>query len=426
MNPGKLFIPLTLAAFLLAFSGMAQIRIASPYSRFGIGDLADNNNAWNLSMGQTSFAIRSPYHINFGNPASYTAFDSLSFVFEGGFNLDVVQLSSNVQTTTRNYASLGYLLFGFPVTKWWKTSFGLVPFSDVGYNVLNLENYDGIGDVARIYRGSGGINRFYWGNGFRPFRDLSIGFNLSYLFGKMQREAIVLFPDSLYFANMKAIYDITMNDLYLNYGIQYHRALKEDLRLNVGAVFALESKMSAKADYVAHTFFLSTSGVEYPKDTIAQGEGASGKIVIPMTFGGGIGMEKTDKWMFSVDYRWANWEKFTAFDMSDSLVNSQQISAGAEFLPDANSFKNYFKRVRYRVGFYYNNTYLKLRGKQLNEYAITLGFGLPLRGVKTGINLSAQVGMRGTTESDLIRETYFRFILGFSIYERWFVKRKYY
>jgi hypothetical protein len=74
----------------------------------------------------------------------------------------------------------------------------------------------------------------------------------------------------------------------------------------------------------------------------------------------------------------------------------------------------------------FNNTYLKLRGKQLNEFAVTVGLGLPLRGVRTAVNLSAQIGLRGTTEADLIRETYVRFIIGFSIYERWFIKRKYY
>ncbi len=411
---------------LTTVATMAQIRIASPYSRFGIGDLADNNNAWNLSMGQTAFAIRSPYHINYGNPASYTAFDSLSFVFEGGFNADVVQLSSNAQTATRNYASLGYVLFGMPVTRWWRTSFGLVPFSDVGYNVVNLENYEGIGLVARIYSGSGGINKFYWGNGFKLWKSLSIGFNFSYLFGNMERESIVLFPDSAYFANVKVKNNVTMNDIYFNYGIQYHGKLKNDLHLTAGAVFALESKMSAQTDYVAHTFFNGPSGVEYPKDTLEFTEGYRGKILIPLTLGGGIGLEKLDKWLFSVDYRWANWKKFTAFDLTDSLVNSQQISAGAEFLPDINSYTNYFKRIRYRVGFMYNNTYLKLRGKQLNEFAVTVGFGLPLRGVRTALNISAQVGMRGTTEANLIRETYLRFVIGFSIYERWFIKRKYY
>lgn len=424
--PVKFRYLLLLIVLMTALSGFAQIRIASPYSRYGIGDLADNNNAWNLSMGQASYALRSPYHINYGNPASYTAFDSLSFIFEGGFNFDLVQLTSNVQTASRNYASLGYILFGLPITRWWKSSFGLVPYSDVGYSVVNLEEYEGIGRVARIYSGSGGINRLYLGNGFRLWKNLSVGFNLSYLFGNMEREAVVLFPDSVYYANVKVKNDIYISDIYLNYGIQLHQKLKNGLILNAGGVFAMETKLNAETDYSATTFFLGSSGVEYPKDTLDSQEGYKGKIVIPLSFGAGIGLERSNNWMFSIDYRWANWKKFTAFDLSDSLVNSQQICAGAEFFPDASSYNNYFKRIRYRIGFTYTNTYLKLRGKQLDEYAVTLGFGLPLRGVNTQINVAIQAGLRGTTEADLIRESYLRFILGFSIYERWFVKRKYY
>lgn len=424
--PTKLRFFYFLACFLITCTAYPQIQVISPYSRFGIGDITDNNNAWNLAMGQTGIALRSPSHISYRNPASYTAFDSLSFVFEGGLNADIVQLSSNYQTTTRNYASLSYILFGFPVTKWWRTSIGLVPFSDVGYNVANIEEYEEIGEVARIYSGSGGINRFFWGNGFKLGKSFSVGFNLSYLFGSMKRQAAVLFPDSVYYINFKADNYVTMSDLYVDYGIQFHPKLKKELRLTMGVIFASELKMKAETDYLSQTFFLGSSGIEYPKDTIAQGEGYKGRIVIPMVIGGGIGLGKTDKWNFSVDGRWQNWKTFTAFDLTDSLVNSFQLAVGAEFVPDFTSYTSYFKRVRYRIGFIFDNTYLKLRGEQLKDYAFTLGFGLPLRGAKTTLNFSTQIGTRGTTKSDLIRETYFRFILGFSIQERWFLKRKYY
>jgi hypothetical protein len=425
MPVNRLFYPTVVFLFVVS-AGFSQTRITSPYSRFGLGDLSDNNNAWNLAMGQIGYAVRSPFHVNYSNPASYTAFDSLSFMFEGGFNVDLVRMTSNVQTVSRNYASLGYILFGMPVTKWWKTSIGLVPYSDVGYNIVSEEWKAEIGNVNYLYLGSGGINRFFWGNGFKPFRFLSIGFNFSYLFGDMRRETVVLFPDSLYFVNFKIVNDVTMNDICFNYGIQYHTRLKENLILTAGAVFTAQSNMNAQADYVAYTFFLGSGGIEYPRDTVASGEGHKGKIVIPMMIGGGIGLEQKDKWMVGADFHWQNWKKYTAFGLSDSLVNSYQISVGTEMVPDADNYSNYLKRIRYRLGFFYQNTYLELRDKQLKEYALTLGFGFPLRGIKTAINLSAQAGIRGTTEADLIRETYFRFILGFSISERWFVKRKYY
>ncbi len=414
--------------FLLLFSDIAhaQIRISSPYSRFGLGQVRENNNAWNFSLANLGIGIRSPYHVNISNPASYTAFDSSSFVFEGGFLSEFVELKSVAQSENRNYTSVGYLLFGLPATKWWRTSIGLVPFSDVGYNVASPEYVEGIGSVERIYSGSGGIYRFFWGNGFKITKNLSVGFNASYLFGTMNRQASAIFPDSIYFLNTKVDNYITLNDIYFNYGIQYMLPLKKDLRMTTGLVFAPASKMSAQADILVQNFFLASDGIEHPRDTLLQKASYRGDVLIPMMIGAGVSFEKTDKWIAGIDVRWQNWKKFKAFDVSDSLVNSFQVNAGAEFLPDVYNFSSYVKRIRYRIGILYNSTYLDLRGKHLNEYAVSLGFGLPLRGVRTNLNLGVQFGTRGTTSNNLIQETYLKFVVGFSIYERWFVKRKYY
>ncbi len=416
----------TLVFLLLSLSIFSQIRIASPYSRFGIGDISDINNAWNMSMGQTGYAFQSPYHVNYLNPASYAVFDSTSFLFEGGFNADVVRLTSNFQTVNRNYASLGYLLFGMPILKWWRTSVGLIPYSDVGYSVANYEVYPEIGTVLRVYSGSGGINRLYWGNAFRIFKNLSIGVNASYLFGSMLRQSLVTFPDSLNSMSFKVDNYVILNDIYLNFGIQYRAKIKNDLFMTFGAVYANSTNVSSKLDIISQTFLVSSTGEETSKDTLALSLGYKGNIVIPTMAGGGIAIERPDKWMVGVDFRWQNWKKFTAFDMSDSLINSWQINAGGEFVPNAENYNNYLARVRYRIGFLYNRTYLRLRDHNLDEFALSVGFGFPLRGMKTALNIGAQVGTRGTTDGNLIRETYFKFVIGFSIYERWFIKRKYY
>ena len=423
----KILRLLSLPVLLFLFSSThAQIRIASPYSRFGLGDISRNNNAWNGSMGELGISIRSPYHVNMNNPASYTAFDSTSFVFEGGFISNFGTLKSAVQSDSRNYTSIGSLLFGLPVTKWWRTSIGLVPFSDVGYNVSSIQVVQGVGTVDRLYTGSGGINRFFWGNGFKIFKNLSIGINASYLFGTFTNESVAIFPDSIYFINFKVDNNTTVHDLYFDYGIQYTIPLTTNLHMTLGAVYSATTKLAARTDVLSQTFFLGADGVEHPRDTITQVTDIHGKIIIPWSTGFGISVEKTDRWMAGADFHWQNWKNYSSFGLSDSLVNSYQINVGAEFLPDPNNYYNYLKRIRYRIGFLYDNSYLDLRGHQLDEYAITAGLAMPLRGNKTALNFGIQVGTRGTTSSGLIQENYFRFIVGFSIYERWFIKRKYY
>lgn len=419
---------LSILVFLLCctLTLSAQVRIASPYSRYGIGDLSDINNAWNLSMGQLSFGLRHPLHINFGNPASYTAFDSLSFVFDGGFSTRFVKLTSNVESASRSYSSVGYLNFGFPITKWWKAQIGLLPFSDVGYNVATLETRDDIGNVTHTYTGDGGVNRFIVGSGFKLTKNFSAGLNFSYLFGNMDIGSDVIFADSVYYSNLMVDNFITVSDVYFDFGLQYYGKTKSDLEIVAGAIFAPATNIASRDDYLAQTYFLSSSGVEYIKDTISIGNGYKGNILIPTMIGGGFSIGKTDKWLAGLDAKWQNWEKYKAFGKSDSLIDSYRISAGAEFIPDINNYSKYLKRVSYRIGFTYQGTYLSLRNRQLKEFAATIGFGLPLKGSKTTLNLGAQVGSRGTTTENLIQETYFKFIVGFSIHEKWFVKKKYY
>lgn len=421
----KKYLLLTLFTILLFPALQAQIRIASPYSRFGIGDLSGNNNAWNFSLGQTGIALRSSAHVNYTNPASYGGFDSLSFVFEGGFSAESVRLTSRLQSTSRSYASLGYLSFGFPITKWWKTALGLVPFSDVGYNVVSYEKSAVAGTILTLYDGSGGINRFFFGNAFNVTKDLSIGVNVSYLFGNSTRESIVFFPDSIHAMNYKISNYVTVGDFYFNFGAQYRIRMKNDLSFILGAVFSPSTSITAHGSSLAQTFLLSATG-EFPRDTIAVVNAYKGSILLPWTAGGGITFQKTDKFLVTADYRYQNWKSFRAFGQSDSLANSYQISVGGEIVPDADNYSSYFARIHYRLGFYFDRTYLLLRGRQLNEYGISLGIGLPLRGLKTMMNIGGQFGSRGTVDGDLIKETYFKFVLGFSIYERWFHKRKYY
>lgn len=424
INIIRIFLLCLFSCFVIA--GHTQIQIISPYSRFGLGDLTGNTNAWNMSMAQLGIGIQSPIHVNYTNPASYGAFDSLSFIFEGGFNGEFINLTSNYQSVNRSNGSLGYLLFGMPVNRWWKTSLGLVPYSNVGYNVANYEEYPTTGTVLRVYSGSGGISRVFWGNAFKPFRGLSLGINASYLFGSMDRGGTVYFPDSLNTMNFRANNALTMNDLSFTFGAQYKTKLSSDLFMTLGAVYSPTLNMAAKTDIIATTFLRSSTGTESVRDTLLMRDDLKGDIVIPTAAGGGFSFERPDKWMAGVDFKWQNWEKFRAFELSDSLADSWQVSAGAQVIPNIDNYNNYLSRIHYRIGFTFNKTYLVLRGQQLNEYAISAGFGLPLRGIKTMVNVAFQYGNRGTTAQNLIQESYFKVVLGFSIYERWFVKRKYF
>ena len=77
------------ASILLTVTGLAvaQTSTNSPYTRYGFGQLADQNFGNSKAMGGIAYGLRNGYQINASNPASYTAIDSLTFLFDAGMTL---------------------------------------------------------------------------------------------------------------------------------------------------------------------------------------------------------------------------------------------------------------------------------------------------------------------------------------------------
>ena len=76
-----------LMLFLVVGVCFAQNNTNSPYSRYGYGQMADQGASNSRAMGGIAYGLRDKTHTNFANPASYTAIDSLTFVFEAGMSL---------------------------------------------------------------------------------------------------------------------------------------------------------------------------------------------------------------------------------------------------------------------------------------------------------------------------------------------------
>ena len=138
--------------------------------------------------------------------------------------------------------------------------------------------------------------------------------------------------------------------------------------------------------------------------------------------------------MLGFDYSMQDWSKFSSTAGSSGLTNSNRFAVGMQYTPDRTADKgNYFRRWNYRAGFRYANTYLFVNNTtQIKDMAVTFGFGIPLRKLKVGetytqsiMNLSFELGQRGTTENNLVQERYLRVVLGFTLNEKWFIQRKY-
>jgi len=199
--------------------------------------------------------------------------------------------------------------------------------------------------------------------------------------------------------------------------------------LVIGAIYNPKLTIEAKKSYYARSYLGTVSGVEIFRDTIKSIEDEVGSIILPQGLGLGFSLAKTDNWLVGFDYKFDQWKDYKSFNVNDSLVNSHVFAVGGQLVPDYTS-TSYLNRIDYRFGAKYFRSYLNLNDEQINGFGITFGVGLPLRslairGSRSKINIGVEIGRRGTLNYGLIQETYVNAYLGISIYERWFLKRRY-
>lgn len=406
-----------------------QSSISSPYSAFGLGNLVNANNIQNASMGNLSTGMRDHFTVNFQNPASYTAFDSTSFVFEGGVQGQFVNLRTNNINEAYSSSSMNHLLFGFPITNWLKSSFGLIPFSKVGYDVNDYDINETTGTIKYTFNGEGGLSEFYWGNALRLSKNFSIGANANYIFGTIDRIQKINFPDSAFILSTKTNNSYTINDVKFDFGAQYHAKVGESYILVAGATIRPEQSLSAKRTKLVRSFLGENNGVDLDTDTVSFIDGVAGQVVMPMGYSAGISFARDYQWLVGLEYNFDKWEDYRNFTQTDTLSNSHTFRAGGHYIPNPNSF-SYFKRVDYRFGAHYTSSNLIMNGEQINRFGITFGIGLPVRNVsvrgsRSMVNIGFEIGSRGTLSNNLIKENYYNVNIGIAIFERWFIKRRY-
>jgi len=416
---------LTTILFAVASGVFAQSDISTPYSRFGLGTLSKNKvNTALQAMGGISNAVDGSYLLNNANPASYAEMDSLTFLFDAGFYAKTVTYKSAGISEKGSNASFDYFDLGFSVAKWWKMGLGVTPYSNRQYS--STANFDYIYPYSIDYEGSGGLNKVYWANGFKIFEDLSFGVKMNYLFGNIVDETTLYFPDYVYFHNERRTNNLRFSDLSFDMGLIYKKKLRNDYQITLGLTYSLPAKFKAHQDVYIRTMFKGyNSNSETARDTILYKTGERVDVDYPQSIGGGVTLRKGDRWLFGFDFNWSNWEAFRMDGQNDSLQNAWNIAIGGSFTPYHTNISNYFRTVTYRAGFHYDQTFFNIYGESISKYGVTFGFGFPIPRAMTSVNIAFEIGKMGTTQKNLVEESYFNISLGVSIRDRWFVKRRY-
>lgn len=399
--------------------------VFSPYSNYGIGNISTTKNATLRAMGNSGYGFRDHTVINSTNPASYTEFDTLSFVFEGGAEFNSLKLSSSTGSETGYYTGLGYLQFGFPIWKYIKASVGITPMSNVGYNVITQVSDEITGNKEFRYQAQGGINDFYGGIAFQVW-NFSIGANASYLFGTIDKAQVLAYPDSSNFLSIKLLDKSMVSAFSVNTGLQYYQKIADKMFLCVGVTYRPKMNLNTSTEYISYTFTESSSGTETIKDTISIASADKAPIVLPQKIGAGVMLKKLNRYKIQANFDWTEWSEYsTAIYPKGTMANAYNASLGFEYSPRTASVSSYWKWVKYRLGAYYGQTGIVIDDVNINQFGMTFGLSLPITRSLSSINVTMDIGNRGTVSNDLIQETCFNITVGFSLYDNWFYRIKY-
>ncbi len=439
--------------FLLVFLGLNLIlsysifaqekpREFSPYSRFGLGDLSDPNFNVLSQFGGAAAGYTDRNLLNPVNPASLGALKNTAF--EVGVSTKFTRLINGDSKSRFFGGGLDYIGIGLPLYNAINealdrkdrklhigTMFALKPYSQVGYDIEQLDSIEGTGKYIRKYSGNGGTYEFKWSTGFE-YRSISAGLGFSYLFGKMSYNRAVNLIDVPLPYNTVFQNDISLNSLRWNYGLQYKINLKKFVDeqtessnyLSIGINGIPSQRFNTFSDELYKRELVNgTTGVT---DTVRNSTGITGSGKLPGEINIGAYYNANYKFQASVQYSLVNWENYSNTAKPEVLKNTANFSLGIAYTPNIQSFDNLLARVTYRFGLKLGNDPRFVGNEQLRNLTVTFGGSVPFvfQRKVSFVNFAVEMGNVGIAEK--LRSKFVQLKLGFTLNDdEWFLKRKY-
>lgn len=405
----------------------------SPYSQFGLGELSEQAGGVGRGMNGLGIAYREHNQVNHLNPASYSSLDSLSFIFDVGMSGQLTNFKEGGKRVNAQSANFDYAVAAFRMARHLGFSFGVIPYSNVGYNYSTSGRIGSYGTASytSTYKGSGGIHEVFLGAGWEPFKGFSLGVNGGYFWGGYDRSVVNVYSEAG--TTLSKYYSADVHNYKLDFGVQLTANVSSKDKVTLGATYGLGHKIGGKPSCL----IVSTNSTTAVSDTTAYPTAGSLDLEIPTTIGAGLMWNHNGKIKVGADYTLQKWADTPVLQyvsengaadyraIKGSFDDLHKVTIGTEICPSEYG-RRFFGRVRYRAGLSYATPYIKINGHDgPKEISASLGFGIPIVNVwnnRSILNISAQ-WVRHDSKL-FITENTFRINIGITFNERWFDKWK--
>lgn len=429
--------------FVLSFISVgyflnAQSLSNSPYATYGIGDVKYDNTIETASMGGISTAFISDFtsNFNFANPANNTNFELTSIKLEATNENNYFKTNYNNTKSTKHSTYLSNISLAFPISSRVKMGLSYQPYSSKSYDIENIQKQDNGNTYLNSFKGSGTLNTAQVAVSYKVNNEFALGLRANYYFGNLYdlNELSQAYDPS----NPTAPYSELINGYETKNSIKnfnftlggsyQHLNTRTDKKLTIGATTTFGNTSNMVTDYKNSTYFYSAVDTK-AYETIIEQKSTSSKNLLPIQASFGVGYGSENQWFLSGQLDYKKGESISYFGKTLDFDDTYRISAGGWYLPNYNNFRNYFSRVVYRYGAFYERGGLKLSGNNINKFGISAGVMLPFKTSSitrmSGLELGIEVGKRGTLNDNLINQNFINLRVGFNFADKWFRKSLY-
>jgi len=381
---------------LLSSQAMAQ----SFYSTRGIGLLNYFVSGRSVGMGGVGLAVVDGGTLNHLNPAALAQIP-LSYI-SGNFIHETADLQGLSQDASMSNTSVGSVQFAVPLkTSRVALAVGLHPFSTIEYSFSDSGAVDNK-TFEELVNGDGGVNEATVSFAVRPLHNLYVGVTAVFHFGILRNKWRILF-DSPEFRNTQDEVSRSFTAGNVRIGAIYNPTPN----WSVGGVFSPSVTLDAdKAIELENGFrFTDLPGKQFK---------------IPVSYGVGTSLQLNKRFLIGVDFFTRKWSDVK---QNGYVNNSYRVAAGFEFSARRKRKPSYLEKVAYRAGFYYSDLGLEYpAGEKVTEIFGTVGLGLPIKWNAARLDLSLELGRRGSRPGNPFEETVVKLTGTVTAGQKWFFR----
>lgn len=408
-------------------------RAGSFYSSIGFGIPADVSSSIAFGTGLSGVSTYSGLSSNISNPAQWGLAGYTQGSLQIGFNS--FDASDGISTADRSHFGFENFQLVFPVLRN-KLGFSLSFTPMFRTDFLRSEsgqfdpfpNLSGdLADYAVRTVGTGGINRFEIGAGYRLTSYLSLGYAFSSHLLAINSNSVPLFTDQQV---LSIAYDIDIEGYSFGHRFGIFTFIEEPFssedELSLGISISLPVNIDAERIYTAFRT------VDNRRELVDFGENSpfrNGTVKVPLEINTGLTYNLNRFSNVVAELQLQNWE-----DARYSFSPSQQdfykdrvkVGLGYQYHPyRADRRDSFFSNFKYSVGSSYDSGHLSIRGEDIKTLMFNAGIGLMSRQSASSVDLGFHFGVRGTQSSNLVKETIWGFRLSLNLAEFMFVQQRF-